>query len=294
MCAITLFACSFSSVTIAAEKLVQDLEQLSTSDGKIVEQTKLDSRDGCPRSNKCYRIKYISDELEVVGFVVTPKTVSRKLPVMIFNRGGNREFGKLTKKSLKYLSFLSSNGYVVLASQYRGSDGGQGQEEYGGADVNDVLNLMPLARSFSFADASKTVMLGFSRGGMMTLLAIKHGIDIKAAAIVSGVTDIEQTYNDRGEMMRWVIGILVGMNKEDWRKRSALYWPEEINVPLLILHGKKDSQVDVSQAKNLAEKLKEHGKVHKLVVIKRGDHGLNTHRRERNWEIIKWFEKYLR
>ena len=72
---------------------------------------------------------------------------------------------RLQKKSLKYLSYLSRNGYVVLASQYRGNDGGQGQEEFGGADVNDVLNLMPLARSLSFADAKNTVILGFSRGG---------------------------------------------------------------------------------------------------------------------------------
>ena len=54
---------------------------------------------------------------------------------------------------------------MVLASQYRGNDGGQGKEEFGGSDINDVLNLIPLAESISFMNADRIVMLGFSRGG---------------------------------------------------------------------------------------------------------------------------------
>ena len=56
-----------------------------------------------------------------------------------------------------------------------GEDGGQGREEFGGKDVNDVLNLIKLAQSLPFVEPTKIVMLGFSRGGMMTYLAIKHG-----------------------------------------------------------------------------------------------------------------------
>ena len=35
----------------------------------------------------------------------------------------------------------------MIASNYRGSPGSEGQEEFGGADVNDVLNLLPLIDS---------------------------------------------------------------------------------------------------------------------------------------------------
>jgi len=58
----------------------------------------------------------------------------------------------------------------------------------------------------------------------MTYLAIKHGVEIKAAAVVGGITDLEQTYNDREEGMKNVIGELVGMDKAEWEKRSAVYW----------------------------------------------------------------------
>ena len=41
---------------------------------------------------------------------------------------------------------------MVLASQYRGNDGGEGLEEPGGADVNDVVTLVSLASSLAYAD----------------------------------------------------------------------------------------------------------------------------------------------
>ena len=181
----------------------------------------------------------------------------------------------------------------MLASQYRGNDGGQGREEFGGKDVNDVLNLIKMAKSLPFIDPTRIVMLGFSRGGMMTYLAIKHGAEIKAATVVGSVTDLGQLYNDRDEGMKNVIWELVGINKKEWVERSAYYWAENIDVPILILHGEDDWRVKVSQAKKLAERLKELGKVYELVVFPEGDHGLNSHRAERNQKIFDWFEIYL-
>jgi dipeptidyl aminopeptidase/acylaminoacyl peptidase len=82
-----------------------------------------------------------------VGFLLAPKLREGKLPVLIFNRGGNRDFGAISERDLLYLAYLASTSYVVLASQYHGNDGGEGKELFGGSDVNDVLNLIPLAGS---------------------------------------------------------------------------------------------------------------------------------------------------
>ena len=296
---IVFFATGCATGTVGLKKgekapvLVQDLTFLINSNGKIVKQKSVRIKSKWSDGAECYKIKYLSDGLKVVGFILKPKGEGFKFPLMIYNRGGNREFGKITKKTLTYLSYLSSNNYVVLASQYRGNDGACGQEEFGGKDINDVLNLIPLAKSLPFIDPTKIVMLGFSRGGMMTYLAIKHGAEIGAAAVVGGVTDLEQMYNDREESMKNVIRELVGMDKAEWQKRSAIYWPEKIDVPILILHGENDWRVKVSQAKKLSEKLKEAGKVHELVIFPEGDHGLNSHRAERNQKIFNWFERYL-
>ncbi|MCP3932481.1 MAG: S9 family peptidase [Bacteroidetes bacterium] len=273
--------------------LSQDLNSLITTDGRIVESRPVNVKSEWADKTECFKIKYLSDGLKVVGFVVRPKVDGSKYPLIIFNRGGNREFGKITAAALKYLTYLSSGEYVVLASQYRGNDGGQGKEEFGGKDVNDVLNLIKMARSLPFINVSQIVMLGFSRGGMMTYLAVKNGAEIKAAAVVGGITDLGQMYSERDDGMKNVIRVLVGMDRSEWAKRSAFYWPEKINVPILILHGENDWRVKVSQAQKLSKKLTEAGKIHKLVVYPKGDHGLNTHRSQRNRRIIEWFEKYI-
>jgi dipeptidyl aminopeptidase/acylaminoacyl peptidase len=190
---------------------------------------------------------------------------------------------------------LASQGYVLIASQYRGNSGGEGREEFGGKDVDDVLNLIPLAKSLPFADPSRIGMLGFSRGGMMTYLAIKEGAPIKAAAVVGGLSDLLQFFEGKGkDRMKHVIRELVGPDIEEYRKRSANDWPERINVPVLILHGEADRVVDVSQAKKFGERMKALGKPHELVIFPDGNHGLNNLRSQRDRIILKWFAKYLK
>jgi len=63
-------------------------------------------------------------------------------PCVIYNRGGNRDFGGLlVAHGAITLGKLAKEGYVVIASQYRGNGGSEGQEEFGGKDVNDLFIL---------------------------------------------------------------------------------------------------------------------------------------------------------
>jgi dipeptidyl aminopeptidase/acylaminoacyl peptidase len=294
---IGLYGCHSKPSVVIKESssfLTQDRSKLKDTNGTLVEQRgfRIESKFG--KEIDCHRIVYLSDGLRVVGFIVKPARIESRLPVILFNRGGGLEYGNIAKENLIYLSFLASRGYVLIASQYRGSSGGEGREEFGGKDVDDVLNLIPLAESLPFTDPSRIGMLGFSRGGMMTYLAIKEGAPIKAAAVVGGISDLLQFFEEKGkDRMKYVIREWVGPDIEEYKKRSAYDWPERINVPVLILHGEADRVVDVSQAKNLAEKLKEFGKPHQLVIFPKGDHGLNNYRNQRDQEILEWFGKYL-
>lgn len=76
----------------------------------------------------CSRIRYRSDGLNVIGFLVRPRDVrARRFPVILFNRGGFLERGKIESFHLVDLTRLAEQGFVVLASQYRGNDGGEGR-----------------------------------------------------------------------------------------------------------------------------------------------------------------------
>lgn len=244
-----------------------------------------------------YAITYLSDGLKVKGFIARPKELNGKAPVMIYNRGGNREYGKIDDNKLsKWVIPWARRGYIVLASQYRGNAGGEGKEAFGGSDIHDVLNLKKVAEELPYADAENLVMLGVSRGGMMTYLAIKEQMDIKAAAVIGGVTDLFANYEYRGTGMKQVLETLVGSpetDKDEYIKRSAVYWADKIDVPILILHGEEDDRVSIQEPEALAEKLNEHDKEYKYISYPNGNHGLDTHRMLADKEIKIWFENNL-
>lgn len=244
-----------------------------------------------------YDLTYWSDGLRVKGLLGFPKG-SGPYPAVIFNRGGNREVGALGGWEL--IPFVES-GYVAVGSQYRGNMGGEGQEEFGGKDVNDVLNLISLLKSLPMVDPARIGMVGMSRGGMETYIALKRdredGVqDIKVAAVVSGVTDMFLWSEERPDVLEGVMIPLIGASPDErpelYEERSATYWPELINAPLLIQHGENDERVSVEQARKLAEGLQKAGKTFKLIIYPGEDHALSSHNKGFP-EIMAWFQKYL-
>ena len=249
---------------------------------------------------ECHHIKYLSDGLKVSGYLWKPKETAGPLrPLIIFNRGGNREFGAVSPWMWSGFYPFLEQGFVVVASQYRGNDGGEGREEFGGADVRDVLNLLPLAKSLGYVDMNNVFLLGASRGGMMTYLALKQGMSVNAAAVLSGVSDVFALVKDRPEMREHVLKELIpDFDKradEAMRDRSAVYWADRINVPLLILHGSADWRADpASQALAFALKLQEKHKNYQLIVYAGDNHGLLMNRADSDKRVIDWFKEHLR
>jgi dipeptidyl aminopeptidase/acylaminoacyl peptidase len=248
---------------------------------------------------ECYRIMYLSDGLKVGGFLWKPQdTVGKQFPLIIFNRGGNREFGKLTPWFAFGFYTYVSNGFVVLASQYRGNDGGEGREEYGGADVRDVLNLLPLARSLGYVDMHNVFMLGWSRGGMMTYLALKHHMPVNAVAVGGGLTDLVTEGQRRpalANVWRELIPDFTQRGEDLLRERSAVAWPEQMTVPVLILHGGADWRADpLSQALAFAQKMQKLGKTYELILYAADDHGVSLNRADSERRIVAWFRRYMK
>ena len=248
---------------------------------------------------ECRRIKYMSDGLKVVGFIWKPKETSgKKLPLIIFNRGGSREFSKLSPWFRSGFYHYLANGFVVVASQYRGNDGGEGKEEFGGADVNDVLNLIPLARSLGYADMNNIFMFGWSRGGMMTYLALKKGIPVNAAVVGGGVTDLFDESKKRPGLVANVYKELIPdfdkNTEERLRERSAVYWADKINVPVLMAHGGADWRVSANEALSLAQKLQSLGKTYELVIYAKDNHGVANNRADLERRTVEWFKKYMK
>lgn len=246
-----------------------------SQDGKIIEQTKIPtSPDSLLKpsspfyttlqqildSVNVFQITYLSDGLRVKGYMDIPKKPG-KYPCIIFNRGGNRENSKLTKDGyMGMLAELASYGYCVVASQYRGNDGGEGAEEFGGKDIDDVLNMIPLLSNLDNADTSRIGMFGGSRGGMMTYLALTKTNRIKAAVVLSGIADFKQSientnFNADSMFYSWLSEYRE--NKKQFIKdRSPMEFADKIckTTPIFIIQGTGDGRVTTPQVFDLARK----------------------------------------
>lgn len=244
-------------------------------------------------------ISYVSDSLKVKGFLISPKAKGI-YPCIIYNRGGNREFGAITpERVVKFLALIASWGYVVAASQYRGNMGGEGQEQFGGDDINDVLNLIPLLENHPDADQERIGMVGGSRGGLMTYKALTLTDRIKASAIRCGVTDLISWTEDRKDMDEVYADLIPEFNPEDRNtllSRSPVYWAEKMcsTTPILILHGTSDWRVNPLSSIKMAERLQELKHPYRLVMLEGSDHSLSEHINERNRLIKEWMDRFVR
>lgn len=246
------------------------------------------------------RIIYGSDGLRVTGIMAMPRDLpSEGLPILVFNRGGAGRYGMLTVLQVLYLlAPLAQKGYVVLASNYRGNDGGDGQEEFGGADVQDVLSLLEHGRRLEAWDKKHTFMAGWSRGGMMTLLALKAGADVQAAATIAGITDCVSTMRDHPDMRGLYQRYIPHKDEEEFmqalQQRSAVNWADKIGAPLLIQHGDADDRIKVDQAERLTAQLVAIDSLHRTIYYAGGNHYLNAQRSQLLDEIDIFFRKYYR
>ena len=305
----TFFLCCLTSVVMSQS---EDARLLSVEEIVDLSKTPIYSRLIDPASQeekwkeeyqyldrvKLSRISYLSDGLIVTGFMAVPKEAGT-YPCIIFNRGGNRDFGQLkVAHAAMMFGKMADRGYVVIASNYRGNGGSEGQEEFGGSDVSDVLNLLRVLEDVPEADTSRIGMMGWSRGGMMTYLALKKTDRIKAAVVGGGAADL--TTEDRPEMEKSVYAELIpGYDKNRdsvLQQRSAVYWPESLSksTALLILHGNADWRVKCEQSLRLAMALDKIRYPYRLVIYEGADHGISEFRDEVFEESLNWFHKYLK
>ena len=243
------------------------------------------------------KIAYLSDGLKIKGYLAYPReNKGKKFPCIIWNRGGYENKGAIDKFSARGMyGLIASWGYVVFASQYRGNAGSEGKEELGGNDVNDILNLIPLADELPFADKNKWGIEGWSRGGMMTYLTLLKNSNFRCAVLVGAISDFKDyvvTSDNRNSIYKKIIG------EENFEKKLELRTIINIadklpDIPYLLMHGRSDETVPVEQTIELAKRFDDLNFTYQLKLFEEGDHYLKKHRKEVDELRRMWFDKYL-
>jgi dipeptidyl aminopeptidase/acylaminoacyl peptidase len=244
------------------------------------------------------KLTYSSQKLKVTAYLYKPKALQgKKFPAIIYNRGSYVR-GDIGCELVPFIHRLATEGFIIIAPMYRESDGGEGRDEMGGDDVNDLMNILPLAKSLEFVDVENLFMYGESRGGMMTLQAIKYGFPVKAAATFGAFTDLDALMKPNPalyEPLKKTIWPDFDSRREEiLDKRSAIKWADKINIPLLIMHGGNDQSVSPVQSLNFAQELQRLGKKYELLIYADDNHVLSSNQQDRDKRAIAWFKKYMK
>lgn len=250
-------------------------------------------------NRRVFVFTYPSDGLKIKGFISFVPDAQNH-PLLVFLRGGNRIFGTPNPGS----DFTCFEQYTVISTMYRGGVS-EGEDEFGGSDVNDVKNLIEFIPELEDSlnlnfQKQKKYLLGGSRGGLQMFLALARFPELQKyfskVVSLSGLLDLRACVATRPDMEEMFIrdfGLKKGVNEEEWvNKRDPLLTVENIQsqLPILVIQGTHDNRVSLKEGYNMVTKLQTAGKNVTYWEIEGGKHSLYNIEGRVNL-ILKWLEE---
>jgi dipeptidyl aminopeptidase/acylaminoacyl peptidase len=206
------------------------------------------------------------------AYIFLPRNIdfSARYPLIVFPHGGvHSNFSTYYTHIVKE---LVAQQYIVVAAEYRGSTGyGKAHYEkidYGGLEIEDVKASRDYAiENYDFVDKGRVGIIGWSHGGLITLLNIfEHPEDYKVAFAGVPVSDLvarmgyyEDDYRDLYSAS-YHIGKTAHEDVEEYRRRSPAWNAHKLKTPLLIHTNTNDEDVNVLEVEHLIKSLKAEGK----------------------------------
>jgi dipeptidyl aminopeptidase/acylaminoacyl peptidase len=181
------------------------------------------------------------------------------------------------------IQYLSNQGYMVIAPNYRGSTGyGKAFQQanffdMGGGDLEDVLAAAAWAKQTGFLDPKKIAVMGGSYGGYMTMMAVTKAPEEWAAGVaivpfVNYFTEVEHEDPLLREYDLATMGDPV-KNKALWEERSPINFVGRIKAPLLLLAGGHDPRCPKSEALQVVDAVRKRGGVVDYKIYEDEGHG---------------------
>lgn len=199
---------------------------------------------------------------------------------------------------------LASAGIAVLAPNVRGSSG-RGRRF---AALDDVAGRRTALQDIdscvawlgrNHGPAGSLGVFGVSYGGFLALNALRRmPARISAAVVLSAITDLPLFFRDASDLMRAASIVEYGDPVADaglLQDLSPLPDLKDCEVPVLIVHGRRDTNVPFSQAQALQATLPGNRSRVRLLAFDDEGHGVHhpANKVRLNAEVLRWFLAYL-
>jgi prolyl oligopeptidase PreP (S9A serine peptidase family) len=227
------------------------------------------------------------DGLDLHGYLTLPLEKNRPFPTVVYVHGGPwaRDV-HLTSDPM--VSFLVNRGYAVLQVNYRGSSGygkafqEAAQGEFAGKMHNDLIDGIDAFIAQGVIDPKRIAIMGGSYGGYASLVGMTVTPSKFSCGIsVVGVSDLAALIEEappywalrKPHWMRYVGDPNNPIQRADMQRRSPLYKANQVQGPVLLLHGLHDPRVNVNQSIQMANALRAEDKPVELHLFKNAGHG---------------------
>jgi dipeptidyl aminopeptidase/acylaminoacyl peptidase len=247
--------------------------------------------------------------LTAYTFIPRKRQAGSKLPLIVLVHGGVH--GNFNSNNVHILRELLTQGYAVLAPEYRGSSG-YGKQfreliDYGGLEVEDVFaGKQWMLEHHADIDSKRVGIMGWSHGGLITLMNLfAHPRDFQVGYAGVPVCDLvaRMGYKSQGYRELFSAPYHIGKTAEEdvneYRRRSPAWNAEKLQTPLLIHTTTNDEDVNVLEVEHLIKALNAAGKKfeHRIYKAAPGGHAFNRIdtklAKESRAEIYRFLAKYL-
>jgi dipeptidyl aminopeptidase/acylaminoacyl peptidase len=207
---------------------------------------------------------------------------------------------------------LAQHGYLAVAVDYsRLLDGKFRRNTFVWRETSDPVAALELVRAQPRVDRGRIAALGFSQGGIYSLLMAAYAPDIRAVVAYYPVTDFRKWFDtersDPGfrvafRVIEWYFrresGAATDAEFEEMlRLASPMTYVESLRAPVLLIHGADDTSASVEESRRLERALKARGREVELIVVPGAGHVFNFRQPEearRTWDAtLNWLRKHL-
>lgn len=245
------------------------------------------------------RVSYKSfDGLEIPAFLYRPARPNGA--AVLYPHGGPSSQYVLEWDILA--QYFVAKGYTWLAPNYRGSTGYGFQFEHanygdwGKGDMQDCLHGGKYLRTLEWVDPERLAIYGGSYGGYMTALCLSRDPDYLFACGISkyGDTNLYSSWAQCNRDLRLYTEIFLGhpaKNRKVYLDGSPLYQVENVQKPVLILHGLDDDVVPPESSEEWVEALRRAGKTFEYKTYAGEPHGFLM--RKTQLDAFERMERFL-
>lgn len=221
------------------------------------------------------------DGSKIPGYLAVPKhKPGQRLPTVVLPHGG--PYDRDSARFDPWVQYLNDLGIAVLKPNFRGSVGyGElfmqaGYRQWGKRMQEDLVDGIDWMVKEGIADPDRICVVGASYGGFTALVsAYKYADRVRCAVSLAGISDLDR-------LVRRIQDFdLVNRNRDriqsgaDLQANSPYRHASAFSIPVLLVHGDRDTVVDVEHSRHMAGQLKRVDKSFKYIEQPGGDHFLS-------------------